>query len=151
MANGANGSAVRAADALLRGVGGRRVMLRMPAPAIAGDDGEQLGLATPSFQDVPLWPVVMRRVRPTLAPAAALEEGTAAGKGTQYELLVSATAVGSLVGQQGYVSAAVVFRDAFGVLVDGVLLEVEAATWSEIGGSPYLYRLQLRVPLALMT
>lgn len=146
-----NGGAVRAADALLRGVGGRRVLLRMPAPAIAGDDGEQLGLATPEFQDVPLGPVVFRRVRATMAPATALEEGTAAGKGTQYELLISATAVGSVVQSLAYVSAAVLFRDAFGVLVDEALLEVESATWSEVGGSPYLYRLLLRAALALMT
>ncbi len=48
-------------------------------------------------------------------------------------------------------SAAVLFRDAFGVLVDEALLEVESATWSEVDGVPYLYRLLLREPLALLT
>jgi hypothetical protein len=144
-------AAVRAADTLLRGVGGRKVLLRMPAPAIAGDDGEQLGIATPEFQDLPLWPVVFRRVRATMNPATALEVGATAGKGTQFELLVSATAVGGVVGSLGYESAAVLFRDAFGVLVDEALLEVESATWSEVGGIPYLYRLLLRAPLALLT
>src|ERR1700722_6147660 len=80
-----NAAAVRAADTLLRGVGGRRVLLRVPAPAIAGDDGEQLGVATPEFQDAPLWPVVLRRVRATMVPATALETGARAGKATQYE------------------------------------------------------------------
>jgi hypothetical protein len=150
MAN-VNAAAVRAADALLRGVGGRRVLLRVPAPGIAGDDGEQLGVATPEFQDSPLWPVVCRRVRARMAPAGALETGAAAGRATQYELLVSATAVNALVGSLAYESAAVLFRDAFGVLVDEVLMEVESATWSEVGGAPYLYRLVLRAPLALTT
>jgi hypothetical protein len=144
-------AAVRAAETLLRGVGGRKVLLRMPAPAIAGDDGEQLGVATPMFQDLPLWPVVFRRVRATMTPAAALERGATAGKGTQFELLVSATVVSRLVGSLEYAAAAVLFRDAFGVLVDGVLLEVESATGSEVDGVPYLYRLMLREPLALLT
>jgi hypothetical protein len=144
-------AAVRAAETLLRGVGGRKVLLRMPAPAIAGDDGEQLGVATPEFQDLPLWPVVFRRVRATMTPATALEVGATAGKGTLFELLVSATGVRGLVGSLGYESAAVLFRDAFGVLVDETLLEVESATWSEVNGTPYLYRLMLREPLALLT
>jgi hypothetical protein len=150
MAN-VNAAAVRAADTLLRGVGGRKVLLRMPAPAIAGDDGEQLGIATPEFQDTPLWPVVFRRVRATMTPATALETGATARKAIQYELLVSATAVGTLVSSLTYESAAVLFRNAFGVLVDEELLEVESATWSEIDGAPYLFRLLLRAPLALLT
>ena len=56
-------AAQRAADALLRCAGGRAVLLRMPAPANAGDATEQLGLAAPEFQDVELAPVVFRRAR----------------------------------------------------------------------------------------
>jgi hypothetical protein len=37
----------RMTDTLMRGVGGRSVLLHLPAPAIPGDLGEQLGLATP--------------------------------------------------------------------------------------------------------
>jgi hypothetical protein len=47
---------VRVANALLRGVGGRTVLLHIPVPAIPGDVGEQLGLALPEFQDVELGP-----------------------------------------------------------------------------------------------
>ena len=35
------------------------------------------------------------------------------------------------------------------MLVDGVLMEVESATESEVGGAPYVYRLVLRAPVAL--
>ena len=49
-----NAAAVRAADTLLRGIGGTQVLLRTPAPANPDDDGEQLGLSTPLFQDFPL-------------------------------------------------------------------------------------------------
>ena len=63
-------------------------------------------------------------------------------------LLVSASAVEALVGSLGYSAAAVLFAEAFGVLVDGVLMTVESATESEIGGAPYVYRLMLRAPVA---
>jgi hypothetical protein len=138
-----NAAAVRAADSLLRSVGGRQVLLRAPAPANPDDDGEQLGLSTPLFQDSPLCPAVYRRLRPKL--------GTATTTPTQYELLVSATAVNALVGSQDFDSAETLFAVAFAVLIDSVLLEIVSATSSEIGGAPYMYRLLLQAPLALKT
>lgn len=138
-----NAAAVRAADSLLRSVGGcQQVLLRTPAPAVPNDDGEQLGLTVPVFQDLVLSPVVYRRVRPKVA----------ANNSVQYELLVSATAVNALVGTTAaFDTAATLFAVAFGVLIDGVLLQIESATYSEIGGAAYLYRLMLRVPAAVQT
>src|SRR5580704_14121783 len=133
-------AAVRASDALLRCAGGRLVLLRMPAQASAGDTTEQLGLAVPEFQDVELAPVVFRKARAT----------TADGKAAKWELMVSATAVNALVGSLGYSAASVLFATAFGVLIDGVLMEVEAVTESEVGGSPYVYRVVVKEPLALV-
>ena len=115
-------------------------MLRLPAPASAGDTTEQLGLAAPSFQDVALEPVVFRKARATMAD----------GKAAKSELMVSATAVNAVVGSLGYSAANVLFATAFGVLIDEVLMEIESATESEVGGATYVYRLVLRAPLALM-
>jgi hypothetical protein len=134
------GFAGRVADALLRGVGGRAVMLRVPAPGSAGDDAEQLGLVAPEFQDVELAPVVFRKARAT----------TVTGKASRQEMLVSAATVKALVGSLGYSAASVLFANAAGVLVDGVLMGVESATESEVGGAPYVYRLTLRGPVALV-
>ena len=92
-----SGAQARVADTLLRGTGGRMVKLRVPAPAIPGDVEEQVGLATPEFQDVVLGPVCFRKVRPTVTDAV------------QYELLVSATAVEAMVGSLAYESASVLF------------------------------------------
>ncbi len=64
--------------------------------------------------------------------------------------MVSATAVNALVGSLGYSAANVLFATAFGVLIDGVLMEIESASESEVSGTPYLYRLDLRAPLALV-
>ena len=130
---------MRAADTLLRGVGGRTVLLRMPATATVGAVAEQLGLATPVFQDVELSPVVFRKSRATVAE----------GKAAKWELVVSATAVETVVGSLGYSAANVLFATAFGVLVDGVLMEIVSATESEASGTPYVYRLVLRAPVAL--
>jgi hypothetical protein len=132
--------AQRAADVLLRCGGGRKVLLRLPAPASPGDTTEQLGLAVPSFQDVALEPVVFRKARATMAD----------GKAAKSELMVSATAVNAVVGSLGYSAANVLFATAFGVLIDEVLMEIESATESEVGGATYVYRLVLRAPLALM-
>jgi hypothetical protein len=135
----AAGAAVRAADVLLRSAGGRAVLVRLPAPGIAGDASEQLGLAVPQFQDVELAPVVFRNARGRVVE----------GKAARWELLVSATAVNAVVGSLGYSAASVLFAVAYGVLVDGVLMEVVSATESELGGVPYVYRLLLREPSSL--
>jgi len=138
-----NAAAVRAADTLIRSVGGTQVLLRTPAPANPDDDGEQLGLSTPQFQDSPLSPVVYRRVRPKFSAVT--------NSHTQYELLVSATAVNALIGSGAYDSADTLFATAFAVIIDSVPLEIVSATASEIGGAPYIYRLLLQAPLALKT
>jgi hypothetical protein len=135
MANAPNASsaAVRAADTLLR-TAGRTLLLRLPAPAIPGDPTEQLGLATPQFQDVELSPVVVL-----------------SGKTSGSELLlVSATAVNTIVGSLGYSAARVLFAGAVGVMLDD-LLQIEAVAESEVNGTVYLYRLTLRLPTALLT
>lgn len=126
------GAGVRMANALLRGVGGRTVLLRLPAPAVGGDVGEQVGLAAPLFQDTALGPVVFRRVRSSVSEA-----------GVTCELLVSASAVLALVGSLEYGSADLLFGEAAGVLVDGVLLRIVSAVTAEAFGEVYLYRLGL--------
>jgi hypothetical protein len=129
----ASGAAVRVADALLRGAGGREVLLRLLAPAIPADPTEQLGLAAPEFQDVQLKPVV-------------LLAWNARG---QREMLVSASVVSGIVGSLGYSAASVLFGVAYGVLVDEVLMEVVSASAMEMNGVPYVYRVILKAPMAL--
>jgi hypothetical protein len=116
------------------------VLLRMPVQASAGDTTEQLGLAVPEFQDSELAPVVFRKAR----QAATTE------KAARWELMVSATSVNALVGALGYSAASVLFGTAFGVLIDGVLMEIVSATESEVFGTPYVYRLVLSAPVALI-
>jgi hypothetical protein len=121
-------AAVRNADALLRANGGRAVLLRLPAPAVANSDGEQLGLATPLFQDVELAPATFR----------------SAGKASI--LLISGSAVKAVVGSLQFNSAEVLFETAAGIVVDGLLYTILSSTATTADGATYSYSLELLAP-----
>lgn len=145
----ATGAAARAADVLLRSLGGRSVLLRMPAPATPNDATEQLGLAQPAFQDAPLAPVAYRKAR----AAVGLNNSGAPGSGsgpaiTRYELLVSASAVQALVADLQSPSASILFADALGIVIDGVLHEIVSTTTEQVYAQPYVYRLIVQTPHA---
>lgn len=127
----------RAADALLRATGGRALQLRVPTPAVAGDVAEQIGLATPGFEDLELAPAVFRKSRAHMAE----------GKAARYEVLVSAGCVEALAGGAGQ-SVDVLFAQAFGVVAGESVMAIEAVTTSEVDGAAYVYRLLLRGALA---
>ena len=134
-------AAIRLANSLLRSVGGRTVLLQIPAPAVNGDPGEQLGLAIPRFQNVELGPVLFRKLRPKTGAAEKPRE-------TVYELLVSASAVSRIAGSSSLSDAQTLFAQADGILVDGSLLGITWLTGAEAFGSVYLYRLGLRGAVA---
>lgn len=126
----------RMADALLRSLGGRTVLLRLPTPAQTGVDAEQLGLTMPSYEDIPLSPAVFRKVRP----------GMKEGQVNRYELLISAASVQAQLGLLQLPSADALFAMAVGVYVDRELMLIESAAEAEMFGQPYLYRLLLEGP-----
>lgn len=128
-----SGAANRIADTLLRVVGGREVQLRILTQPAQGDGG-QVGQPSPLFQDYTLGPVVFRRVLPAMS----------AGKPNKYELLISATAVTNLMGTAPSGSPQTLFDEAVGVVVDGVVMVIEAVATSEAFGAAYLYTLTLR-------
>ena len=126
-------AARRALDTLLRNSRPRTVMLRTPAPATAGDNTEQLGLATPQFQDIELTLAVFRT-----ASAKPAKNGV-----RQRELLLSATTIEALTGSGGFAAANALFATAFGILVDDTLLAIVSAEEIEAGGAVCGYRLTL--------
>ena len=126
----------RAADALLRCLGGRMVLLRLPTTAIVGSDAEQLGAGSPSYEDIPLSPAVFRHLRPKLRD----------GNANQYELLISAASVHAQLGLMELASTDQLFAMAMGIFVDGELMLIEAAAEAEAFGCPYLYRLIVTAP-----
>lgn len=126
----------RAADALLRCLGGTTALLRLPTNAAAGVDAEQLGETSPAYEDIPLSPALFRRLRPQLRD----------GNANRYELLISASSVQTQLGLLQLASTDELFAMAAGVFVDGELMPIEAAAQAEAFGQAYLYRLILRAP-----
>ncbi len=120
---------IRGADALMRVAGGRAVLLRIAAPAVAGNDAEQLGLATPQFQDVVLGPATFSKAKSIAT------------------LMVSASAVQAVLGSLGYDSATVLFETAVGVKVDDVLYVITNSVASQAMDQPYCYCLTLKPPV----
>jgi hypothetical protein len=120
---------VRLADAVLRAVGGRGVLLRLPVPAASGDDAEQLGLASPEFQDVELGPAAFHKANSVT------------------KLMVSSSTVRAVVGSLAYDSAEVLFQTAVGVVISGVLYEIADTVGAQAMGQAYCYWLTLRAPV----
>ena len=120
---------IRGVDAVMRAVGGRTVLLRLAAPAVPGNDAEQLGLATPTFQDVVLGPATFSNVN------------------NAAKLLVSASAVHATVGSLGYDSANVLFETAVGVQIDDLMYEITNSVALQSMGKPYCYWLTLKPPV----
>ncbi|SEG19839.1 hypothetical protein SAMN05421819_2157 [Bryocella elongata] len=131
MAESIGTGAARVAEVLLRTSGGRSVLLRMPAPAVSGDAGEQLGLATPLFQDAVLGPVAFRK-----ADAATSE------------MLVSAEAMLRVAGTLAYDSVDALLQSAVGVVVDGVVWMITAVRTMQAEGKPYCYGVRMVKPVA---
>jgi hypothetical protein len=121
--------AILHADAVLRTAGGSAVFLRTAVPAVAGSDAEQMGLATPEFQDVELAPAVFRKANSVA------------------KLMVSASAVSAVVGSLAYDSADILFTTAVGVVVDDVVYKITSSVTSQAMGEAYCYVLTLEAPV----
>lgn len=120
---------LRLAETALRTNGGLEVMLRMPGPAASGQDGEQLGMMTPSFQDEPMGPAVWRKL------------------GVNDGLIVPAGPVIALMGSAGFDSARALFEAAAGVVVDGVVYTITECQPILAGAVACGYRLTLVAPV----
>lgn len=115
-------AAQRAADAMLRSLGGTRVIVRTKAPA-GTDDASQMGLVAPDFQDVVLEPVVVRPV--------------SAG----VQMMISARSVETATGAKDASLGRALFAECFGIVVDGVVMRVLSCVTNELFGAVYLYRI----------
>jgi len=121
------------ADALLRSVTGPTALLRVTGTNT--DTGmSEVGLVATTFAEVPVSPVLMRKLRP------AWQEG---GE-SKWELLVSATSVEQQVNTLDLASAQSLFAMTLAVTVAGQDYLIESIASNEAFGQVYLYRLLLR-------
>ena len=120
---------VRAADAMLRAIGGDTVTLAFPLVMLADDPSAQLGLADPGVQLVSLFPVVVRSLpSPNTGPRRCLE------------FLISSTAVDATVVSRNAASAEALFDSALGLNYDGDLFHIESVISEYFAGAKYMYK-----------
>jgi hypothetical protein len=121
------------ADALLRTVTGTTALLR-----VTGANNEssmcEMGLVASNFAEVPVSPVLMRKLRPSWQ----------AGGESKWELIVSATSVEQQVGALDLASAQALFAMTLAVNVAGQDYLIDSIASNEAFGEVYLYRLLVR-------
>src|SRR5690348_13170712 len=108
-------AAIRAADSLLRSLGGTCVSLRIPSTLLSGGTATEIGLTPPLYQDLPLAPAVLRpltNAKPAIARA-------------RYEVLISASAVQNQMELNNFSDADDFFASALGLIYQGDLLRIE--------------------------
>jgi hypothetical protein len=119
---------VRAANALLKALGGDQISLVLPATATAADAAGQLGLVDPGVQNVVISPVVTRN----------LPVGTS-GPMRKIEFTLPASAIEAQLPSLGMGSADDLFAAALGLMYDGNLFHVEAVVTENFAGTAYFY------------
>jgi len=120
---------MRAADALLRALGGDQIALVLPMPTETGSNSTQLGLTDPGIQQLPISPVVVRTLpAPNTGPRVRLE------------FLMSASAVANAVDEEGADSAQALFDLALGIQYQADLFHIESVSTEYFAGTAYLYR-----------
>lgn len=116
----------RAADALLRTLGGVRVTLRISDPS-AGDTNSQLGITTPTSEDVPISPAAVQSVKP-------------AADGTRnWEILFSARGLRAAAEPYGVTDLASWLLTSQGVVYRGKLLSIKSVVSESFADGEYCY------------
>jgi hypothetical protein len=121
------------ADALLRSAAGTTALLRVTGTNTDTSMSE-VGLVATTFAEVPVSPVLMRKLRPNWQE----------GGQSKWELLVSATGVEQQVNALDLASAQALFGMTLAVTVAGQDYLIESIASNEAFGRVYMYRLLLR-------
>jgi hypothetical protein len=118
----------RAADAMVRALGGSQITLRIADPSV-GDTNSQLGLTPPTAEDIQISPALLR----TVAPSA---DGS-----KRIEVTLSAKAVKPLADQYGVDDIPTWLLTAEGILFRGKLMHIDTVISDHLGGMDYLYHI----------
>jgi hypothetical protein len=123
-------AAARAADAMLRTLGGTEVTLLFAAAGLPGEGISELGLVDPGVEQALISPVIVVELT-----------AETSGPRRRIELLAGQEAMAEQVSQRNVASAEVLFETALGVLYCGEMFHIEGFVVERLGGVPYLYRL----------
>ena len=127
---GISGSAAaRAADALVRALGGTEVVLLFAAAGLPPDAVAELGLVDPGVEQASIAPVVVRELT---------TENN--GPRRRVEVLAGRSTMAQLVSQRNVASADVLFETALGIVYQGEMFHIEGFLAERFEGVAYLYR-----------
>jgi hypothetical protein len=122
-------AAARAADAMLRTLGGSKVILLFAAAGMPADAVAELGLIDPGVEQALIAPVIVRELT---------TENN--GPRRRIELLAGHAALAEQVSQRDVASAEVLFETALGLVYGGEVFHIEGFVVERMAGVPYLYR-----------
>ena len=129
MGGGICGTALlRAADALMKALGGDTVILVLPGSAMAGDAAGQLGLVDPGVQEVIISPVVTRE----------LTTGNL-GPRRRVEFTLPASAIANQLAALGMGSAGDLFEVVLALNYGGDLFHIETVVPESFAGTVCFY------------
>jgi hypothetical protein len=118
----------RAADAMVRVLGGATITLRIADPS-AGDTNSQLGLTPAASEDLKIYPAVVR----TIAPST--------NGSKRIEVTLSAKVVKPIAEQYGVDDVPTWLLTAEGIVFRGRLMRIDTVISDHLGGVDYLYHL----------
>ena len=125
----AGAAAARAADAVLRTMGGTSVTLLFAAAGLPADGLSELGLVDPGVVQAVIAPVIVREL-----------STESNGPRRRIELLAGCSAVAEQVSQRNVASAEVLFETALGLVYAGEVFHIEGFLVERLAGAAYLYR-----------
>lgn len=120
---------LRAADAMLRALGGEEISMLLPLSAMPGDPAGQLGLADPGVEEVKISPVIVRYL-PT----------ENSGPRRRVEFLVPASGIATALLAHDFAGAEQLIDATLGIAYEGELFHIEGFKSEYFGGVAYLYR-----------
>ena len=119
---------LRAADAMVKALGGETVSLLLPASAIASDAAGQLGLVDPGVQELAISPVVMRE----------MTTGNV-GPRRRIEFTLPASAISNQLAPLGMATSKDLFDAVIGLTYGNDLFHVETVVPESYGGTVCFY------------
>lgn len=120
---------MRAADAMMRTLGGTEVILLFAAAGLPGEGIAELGLVDPGVVQALIVPVVVREISTENS-----------GPRRHIELLAGQAALAQQVSQRNVASADVLFETALGLVYCGEVFHIQGFMVERLGGATYLYR-----------
>ena len=120
--------AQRMADCLMRSLGATEVSLRIAEPS-AGDTNAQLGITTPTVEDVPLSPAVVLTVSAAHEPKV------------RYEVRLGQGSVRQAVNMYQVEDVADWLLTAVALVYGDKVLHIDSVLFDQYAGAEYLYRI----------